>query len=345
MDYDPIKVAVVGYGFSAQTFHLPFINTLEQFELAAISSSKKEQVLADWPQATYFSSAEQLIQESDAELVIITAPNDVHYSLAKLALENDKHVIIEKPFVTRVADGESLIHLAEEKQRVLSVFQNRRWDSDFLTLKKVVEDGQIGEVKFLDSHFDRFRPDVRQRWREQAQDGGGILFDLGAHLIDQAVVLFGQPSSVTAQCLNMRPGCETVDFFNVILHYKERLVQLHGNLYSPEPNVRYKALGTKGKFLKFGLDPQEPQLISGMTPADKGWAVESSDNHGVIYHEDNKAEEVISQVGGYEHYFMALADAIRTGTANPVPAQESLNTIRIIEAAMESSQTGHSIKL
>ncbi|MCE7613976.1 Gfo/Idh/MocA family oxidoreductase, partial [Vibrio fluvialis] len=200
MTYAPVKTAVIGYGYSAKTFHLPFINALPELTLSAISSSQQAAVAADWPNAQWFGDANDLLDNSDAELVIITAPNDVHYPLAKRALQNGKHVIVEKPFVTRIEDGEELIALAAEKGLTLSVFHNRRWDGDFLTLQKLMEEGRLGDIKLFESHFDRYRPEIRQRWRELAQDGGGILFDLAPHLLDQALALFGLPQAINAQC-------------------------------------------------------------------------------------------------------------------------------------------------
>jgi len=194
-----IKTAIVGYGFSAKTFHLPFVNALPEFEVSAISSSQVDAVMRDWPNAVHYFTVEEMLQNSDVQLVIITAPNDVHFSLAKLALENNKHVILEKPFVTKIADGQALISLAEEKGLILTVYHNRRWDGDFLTVKKLIAENKLGDIKYFESHFDRFKPTVRQRWREQSQDGGGLLFDLGPHLIDQALQLFGLPEAVTAQ--------------------------------------------------------------------------------------------------------------------------------------------------
>ncbi|MDO6706053.1 oxidoreductase [Photobacterium sp. 1_MG-2023] len=344
MSYTPVKTAIVGYGFSAKTFHLPFIAALPQLELTAISSSQQAAVEADWPGVVCYSKAESMLVESDAELVIITAPNDVHYHLAKLALENGKHVIVEKPFVTRVEDGEALIRLAEDKGRVLSVFHNRRWDGDFLTVKKMIEAGTLGELKYFESHFDRFRPEVRQRWREQAQDGGGILFDLAPHLLDQAIALFGAPTALTAQCEMLRPGAKTIDYFNLILRYPTHFVHLHANLYSPEPNLRYKVLGAAGKYEKYGLDPQEDYLKAGVLPEQPEWAAEAASQYGQCHHATG-SQVVPTELGGYQHYFIGVADAIREGKANPVPAQEALLNIRLIELAMESSRLGQTLQV
>lgn len=339
MPNTPLKVGVIGYGYSAKTFHLPFIDTLESLTLSAISSSQQQVVQEDWPQIAYFDSAQRLITESDVDLVIITAPNDVHFSLAKLALEQGKHVIVEKPFVTRIEQGKTLIELAQQKNLVLSVFHNRRWDGDFLTVKKLIEQGRLGEVKVFESHFDRYRPIVRQRWREQAQEGGGILFDLAPHLLDQALALFGLPQSLSADCRIMRPEASTIDYFDLQLYYPQHVVRLHANLYSPEPNVRYQVLGSLGKFLKYGLDPQEDRLKTGVVPCTPEWAQETSEQFGVFYHAEG-SEIIPTEQGGYQHYFQQVALAIRHGKANPVSAESALQSIQLIELALESNAKG-----
>ncbi|AEX24488.1 oxidoreductase [Vibrio sp. EJY3] len=340
----PIKTAVIGYGFSAKTFHIPFVSALAEFDLVAISTSNGEAVAKDWPTAQHYASASDLLSSSDAELVIITAPNDVHFDLAKQALENGKHVIIEKPFVTNVSDGEELIALAKEKGLILSVYHNRRWDGDFLTVKKLIEEKRIGELRHFESHFDRFRPEVRQRWREQATDGGGILFDLGSHLIDQALELFGLPDAISAECKMMREGSTNVDYFDVVMHYPNHLAIVHGDLFSAGPNKRFTLKGTEGSYEKLGLDPQEPRLIEGVEPTSPDWADESPDNYGYFYNADNSAP-VITEQGGYQHYFLQMADAIRNKTAPPVSAEDALWNIKLIELAMESSRLGQKLPI
>ncbi|MDP4493539.1 oxidoreductase [Vibrio sp. AH4] len=334
-----LKVGVIGYGYSAKTFHLPFIEALDSLTLAAISSSQQQTVQQAHPQVAYFDTAERLITESDIELVIITAPNDVHFSLAKLALEQGKHVIVEKPFVTRIEQGKILIELAQQKNLVLSVFHNRRWDGDFLTIKTLIEDGRLGEIKLFESHFDRYRPIVRQRWREQAQEGGGILFDLAPHLLDQALALFGLPQSLSADCRIMRPEATTIDYFDLQLYYPQQVVRLHANLYSPEPNVRYQVLGSLGKFVKYGLDPQEDRLKAGVVPCTPEWAQETPEQFGVFYHAEG-SEVIPTEQGGYQHYFQQVVAAIRDGKANPVSAESALRSIQLIELALESSAQG-----
>lgn len=337
MTFSSIKTAVIGYGFSAKTFHIPFICTLPEFEFTAVSSRNRDAISNDWPNVQHYESAKDLLINSDAELVIITAPNDVHFELAKQALENGKHVIIEKPFVTNIADGEDLIALAAEKNRVLSVYHNRRWDGDFLTVKKMIEDKRFGDLKHFESHFDRFRPEVRQRWREQTTNGGGILFDLGSHLIDQALALFGVPDAVTAQCEIMREGSTNVDYFNVVLHYPNHLTTLHGDLFSAGPNKRFTLKGTNGSYEKYGLDPQEERLIRGTLPNEAKWADESAEQYGHFYR-DNEIETIKTESGCYQQYFQEVAEAINRNTAPPVTGKEALWNIKLIELAMESSR-------
>jgi scyllo-inositol 2-dehydrogenase (NADP+) len=334
-----IRTAIVGYGFSAKTFHIPFIDALPEFEVSAISSSQTDSVKLDWPDATHYFSAEEMLKNSDAQLVIITAPNDVHFSLAKLALENNKHVVIEKPFVTRVEDGEALIALAKEKGLVLSVYQNRRWDGDFLTAKKLIAEKKLGNIKHFESHFDRFRPTALQRWREQSQDGGGILFDLAPHLIDQALQLFGLPEAITAQCEITREGSTNVDYFNLTLHYPDKLALLHSSLFCAGPNLRFSIQGDQGHYRKLGLDPQEPRLKAGIKPDTNSWAKEDEDQYGHLYFE-NSSQIQETECGGYQNYYLQIADAINNGTEPPVTAADALWNIRLIELAMESSRLG-----
>jgi predicted dehydrogenase len=344
MTQPAIKTAIIGYGFSAKTFHIPFIVGLDEFELCAISTSQKEAVEHDWPQVTHYSTASELLSQSDAELVIITAPNDVHFALAKLALENNKHVVLEKPFVTKLEDGQALIELAAQQQRILSVYHNRRWDGDFLTAKMLITQGQLGDVKSFESHFDRFRPQVRERWREQTTDGGGILFDLGSHLIDQALQLFGLPQSLSAQCLKMRDNSINVDYFNIVFHYADKQVTLHGDLYSPAPNKRFTIKGSIGSYEKLGLDPQEARLIAGVSPTVEGWGDETKDQYGLLYNERG-SKAIPTQSGSYQNYFVALSDSIRKQGAIPVDPQDALWTIKLIELAMESSRLGKTIPI
>lgn len=339
-----IKTAIIGYGYAAKTFHLPFIATMDEFSLAAISTSKDVEARASWPGVEIFSSADALIQNTDAELIIITAPNDVHYHLAKLALEYNKHVILEKPFVTHLAQGQELIRLASDRNLVLSVYHNRRWDGDFLTIKKLINSAKLGEIRYFESHFDRFRPEVRQRWREQPGAGTGTWYDLGAHLVDQALCLFGPPQAVTGRCLALRPGSVVTDYFHVLLHYPDKEVVLQASPFSAGPVQRFHLQGTEGSYIKYGMDPQEDRLRAGQKPLGETWAMEEPSAYGKLYTATDFSV-VTTEAGGYHHYYQGVANSIGTGSPLPVMAEEALNSIRIIETAVRSCEEGRTLTL
>jgi predicted dehydrogenase len=355
MQNNPIKTAVIGYGFSARTFHIPFLQGLAEFEFCAIASSQHELVQQQLPGVVCYPDAHSLLAQSDAELVIITSPNHSHAVLVEQALLHNKHVIVEKPFVTNSAQGEKLIALATAKNLMLSVYHNRRWDGDFLTVKKLLADNTLGELRVFESHFDRFRLQVRQRWRETAPDGGGLLFDLGPHLIDQALQLFGKPVAISATCRQMRDDAVTTDYFQLQLHYPKLQVMLHSDMLSAAPNRRFSLKGTLGSYEKYGLDPQEQRLIAGMSPLAQGFGLEESSHFGLWYRPEQqatvaatagcKAELVPTEAGAYQHYFVAIAAAIRQQQAVPVSAEDALLGIRLIELAIQSSEQGKTLLL
>jgi len=339
-----IKVGVIGFGNSARTFHIPFITTLDSLELVAISSSKKELVAEKHPQVSIFETAHDLILNGNLELVIITAPNNVHYELAKLCLENGINVVLEKPMVTTSLEAQELVALAKERSLLLSVFHNRRWDGDFLTVKKLLENKKIGDVRLFESHFDRFRPVVANRWRDQKGAGSGIWFDLGSHLVDQAVCLFGLPQSITARCLLLREGAEAPDYFHVLLHYDNLEVILHASSFSAGPNNRFRVEGTKGTFIKQGLDPQEDQLKRGMTPNDASYGVDAPADCGTVYGEAS-CEFIETENGCYQQYYLGIIDAIKSAGPNPVDPAGVVDVLRILELSEKSSETGKTISL
>ena len=334
-----LKVGVIGCGYSAKTFHIPLINASDSLQLAAISSSQKDAVAIEYPHTAIFETAQDLIASGDVDLVVITAPNDAHYPIAKQCLENGLNVVVEKPMVTTSIEAQELIDIARERSLLLSVFHNRRWDGDFLTVKKLLDQGVIGDVCLFESHFDRFRPVVRQRWREQPGPGSGIWFDLGSHLVDQAVHLFGLPEAVTARCLPLREGSETTDYFHVLLHYQNLEVILHASCFSAAPNNRFRLEGTKGSYIKYGLDPQESQLKNGMTPNDRGYGLEDPQDYGRLYSEFS-TELIETEQGCYQKYYSAICDAIESGANNPVDPEDAVEVLKILELAEKSSANG-----
>ncbi len=333
---NPIKTGLIAYGYSAQTFHTPFLNTLPEFDLVSISSSQTNLIKQTLADVTIYNSAEQLICQSEAELIVITAPNQFHFPLAKLALEQGKHVVIEKPFVTNSQDGKTLIALAQTHQRILSVYQNRRWDGDFLTLKKLIKQKRLGDIRIFESHFDRLRPNVRQRWREQAGEGNGILYDLGPHLIDQCLQLFGMPTAITAHCKAMRENADNIDFFNIILHYPNMHAVLQSSPFYAATHCRFNVQGTLGHYVVNGTDPQESRLKTGTLPTSSHWSQETNANYGHLYKE-NQTEIMTTEHAGYETYYQKLACAINNNAETPVDALDALRNIQLIELAMQSN--------
>lgn len=339
---NPIRTAVIGFGLSARVFHLPFIQASARFTLTAISSSQYETVQQAFPHTVCFSDAKQLIDQAECELVIITAPNQAHFALAQYALSQGKHVLVEKPLTVTSQEAGQLIALAKAQGKILAPFHNRRWDGDFLTVKQLIEQGQLGEIKGFESHFDRFRPVPQQRWREDAQTGSGILYDLGPHLIDQALALFGPPQAITARVLALRPDAQAVDYFHLQLHYPDKEVVLHADPYQAGPNPRFKVQGDKGTFIKLGLDPQEARLRAGILPIEPTWAEETTEQFGVLYLPDEQ-QVIPTQTGGYQHLFSNIADAIDKKAPLLVSAEQALMGIEIIESALQSHLDGRTL--
>ncbi|WP_020581175.1 oxidoreductase [Endozoicomonas elysicola] len=339
-----IKVGVIGYGYSANTFHIPLIESIESMELTAISSSKPEVIEAEHPSVTVFDSAEALITSGNVNLVVITAPNHVHFSLAKLCLENGVHVVVEKPMVTTSLEAEELESIAEKSGLVLSVFHNRRWDGDFLTVQKLLRENALGDLKLFESRYDRFRPIVRQRWREEPGPGAGIWYDLGSHLVDQSITLFGLPEALTARCLPLRDGSKTTDYFHVLLHYQGFEVILHASSFSAAPNSRFRLEGSQGSFVKYGFDPQEAQLKNGMVPSQSGYGIENKEQYGSLYG-DAAVECIATEAGCYQHYYQDVANAIITGDRNPVSPSDAVEVLKILELAEKSSQQGQTLSV
>jgi predicted dehydrogenase len=345
-----IKVAIVGYGLSATVFHLPFISYLNQYTLVAVSSSQTERVLAKYPNCEVFRDAKRMIEQCEADLVVITSPNETHYDLAKLALSLGMHVLLEKPMTATSQQAIALAKLAYEKSLVLSVFHNRRWDGDFLTLQQLIQSGQLGKIKLFKSNFDRFRPEVRDRWREQAGEATGVLYDLGSHLIDQVLCMFGAPLAITANCACLRDGSQAIDYFQLMLHYANMEIVLESNPFRADPNPRFQLQGTKGSYIKYGLDPQEDQLRAGLSPGIPAFGLEAPAYYGKKYRidESNQFEEVtkIATTNGcYTEFYNQLAMAISSKLTVPVSALDAAKVIKIIELAIQSSDTGKRIQI
>ena len=338
----PIFTALIGYGFAGKTFHAPLIRAVNGLNLAMVASTDPAKVHADFPQAQVIADPFAVATHPDVALVVIASPNESHFPLAMAALAAGKHVVVDKPFTLTVAEAEQLAQAAKASKTQLSVFHNRRWDADFLALKQVLATGCLGEIVHFESHFDRFRPLVRDRWREQAGPGSGLWFDLGPHLIDQALQLFGLPDTVSADFALQRDHAAAVDWCHVVLGYPRLRVVLHASALVAGGVPRFAIHGKAGSLIKFGLDVQEDQLKAGGTPHDAGFGVDPTP-YTLFQNEQTHAHPC--PVGNYLHYYQAVYASIREGGPNPVPASEAIAVMRVLACALSAATQGRTLTL
>lgn len=338
----PLRVGLVGYGYAGKTFHAPLIAAVPAFALAAVASSDAAKVHADWPGVTVHADPLALVARDDLDLVVVATPNASHHPLARAALLAGRHVVVDKPFTVTLAQARELDELARVTGRVLSVFHNRRRDADFLTVERLLREGALGRVVEMESRFDRFRPEVKSRWREGAGPGSGLWYDLGPHLLDQVLRLFGAPQGLVLDRAALRDGAVADDWFRATLRYERLRVLLHaGTLVASGP--RFTLHGTHGSFVKHGLDEQEDALRAGVRPSwppqpdwgrDRGRAtlVTRAGDGGLV------GADVILERGDYTGYYAAMAAAVRGEGPNPVPAAEAIEVMALIEAGIESDR-------
>lgn len=337
-DGKSINVALIGYGFVGKTFHAPLIQSVPGLNLTLVSSRDAEKVKRDLPDVTVVATPEEAIHHPDIDLVVIASPNATHAPLATLALNAGKHVVVDKPFTLDMQEARDLIALAQEKQILLSVFHNRRWDSDYLGIKEVIEQGLIGNVKHFESHIDRFRPEVRVRWREQNVPGSGLWFDLGPHIIDQALQLFGLPQSVQGNIATLRQGAEINDWAHVVLNYPEHKVILHCSMLAAGGVQRFTVHGDKASVVKATIDQQESQLLAGVIPGSEHWGKDSDDL--VLFDANAQPKPHSTPKGDQRQYYIQIRDALNGKRSNPVHPVEALAVMAVLEAAVKSSDTG-----
>jgi scyllo-inositol 2-dehydrogenase (NADP+) len=336
-----LKVGIVGYGYATATFHAPLIASVSGLSLVAISSSDPAKVRGALPDVDVCDTPQALFARPDIDLVVIPTPNDTHHPLALQALVAGKHVVVDKPFTLDAAQARELILVAGKGRRVLSVFHNRRWATDFLTVQKLLSSGALGRIAHFEAHFDRYRPAVRERWREAAGPGGGLWYDLGAHLLDETLCLFGEPQTISLDLSLQRDAALADDWFHCTLRYGEMRVILHGSVLVANPGPRYAIHGTRGSFTKFGLDPQEDQLKAGLRPGSEGWGIDSRSGTLCLSSDAGLVESTFqNEPGDYSRYYSALRDSILRGTPNPVPAEDALKVMRLIEMGLRSAEEG-----
>lgn len=332
----PVRTALVGFGYAGRTLHAPLIAACPDLRLEAVVSRQAEAVTGSWPDARVLATFDDAVADPAIDLIVLATPNDLHAAQAEAALHAGKAVVVDKPFTLTAAEARRLATLAIERGLLLSVFHNRRWDADFLTLKALIAEDRLGPVVRFESGFNRWRPQVRDRWREGDGPGAGIWYDLGPHLIDQALVLFGRPLGVTCDLGILRPGGRATDYAHAVLRYADKRVILHADMITPAAAPRFAVHGARASWLKDGLDVQEDQLKSGLTPCVAGWGVDP--RPGVVVDGATGAQEVrVGPPGDYPAYYAAIARALRDGVPNPVPPHEAVAVMEVLEAGLLSA--------
>lgn len=334
---------------SGAVFHAPLIASHPGFALTTVCERSSHHSQKKYPGVKVVLNAENVFTDPSIDLIIVNTPNSLHFSQAKRALEEGKHVVVEKPFTITSTEAQTLIDLAKKRGKILSVFQNRRWDGDFMTVRKLVSSKLLGKLVELEAHYDRFRNYVEANtWKEEAGPGSGILYNLGSHMIDQALVLFGKPSSITAEIGIQRPGGQIEDNYDIRLHYDGLRVILKSSYLVREMGPRYVLHGTDGSFVKYGLDPQEDALKAGSIPTGANWGAELPEYWGKLntqvngLHVEGKIETI---KGAYPDFYTNIYETIAEGKELAVKPEEALDVIRIIEAAIESSKQKKTIHL
>ncbi len=338
----PLNVGLLGFGYASATFHAPLIAAVPGLQLTAVSSSRPHDVHAAWPDVTVCDSPERLIARPDIDVVVVATPNNTHAPLAAQALMAGKHVVVDKPFTLTVREARDLIALAQQQQRLLSVFHNRRWDGDFMSVQAALAQGELGRIVHFESHFDRYRPVVPQRWRDSGEPGSGLWFDLGPHLLDQALQLFGLPQTITLDWARQRDNSLADDWFHALLHYGSLRVVLHASALTAHVAPRFTVHGTLGSLVKCGLDTQETALKAGLRPLSADWGTDPnplqltlSDPHPTLTHSTQACVQ-----GDYTRYYAAIRDAVQHGAPNPVPPEDALAVMALIELGQVSAQEG-----
>lgn len=338
---------------AGQVFHAPFINHIQDFCLHTIRTSNPENIeLAKerYPETSIVGDSSEIFGNEEIDLVVIATPNVSHFALGKEALESGKNVVIDKPFTATVQQAEELIALANSNDKMLSVFQNRRWDSDFLTVKQMVHSEKLGRIVEYEAHYDRFRPSLRENsWKEENDKGNGILYDLGSHLIDQALTLFGLPKAVFADIRKQREGSEIDDNFELILFYDALKVTLKAGALVAGSLPKYMVLGDKGSFIKYGLDVQEADLNNGDFSFDSdSWGMEKEENWGTLYLQGDEgvmSEKVVSLKGNYSAYYENIKDVLLGEDQLHVKSNDGKNVIKIIALAEKSNELKRVVEL
>jgi len=348
-----VKVGLCAFGMSGKVFHAPFLKEHPGFFMSAVVERSKEDSKEKYPDAEIYRSVEEMLENADIEVVVVNTPVQTHFEYVKMALDAGKNVIVEKPFTVTVSEAEELVNLAENKNLFLSVYQNRRFDRDYLQVQKVLAEGKLGNVREAEIRFDRFRtePSGKEHKENPEQNGSGSMHDLGSHLVDQAVQLFGFPDKLFADVFSMKGEDFANDYFEILLYYKNDLrVRLKSSVFTKEEHFAYKIHGDKGSFLQERTDNQENELTAGKIPAyGKEWMEPLKESDGILTYlnENSETKRVLtsSEFGNYMNYYQQIYEHIVFGYALPSLGNEIVQNMKIIEAALESSKKGKIIEL
>ena len=337
-----MNVALCSYGMSGKVFHAPLITAEPQLHLHSILQRSSDSALADYPNVCIAKSFEEILQNPLIDLVVVNTPNEHHYSMTKAALLAGKHVVTEKPFTFSVAEGNELIALAQQQAKILAVFHNKRLETDHLTVKKVIDSGELGRVVEVEWHYDRYRKTItHKRWKEDKLPGSGTWFDLGVHMLDSVLQLFGKPIAVNADMRSLRRNEGSTDYFNVCFHYPDMRVLLRSNTFVSEKGAMVSIHGDQGSLLKFGQDVQEQQLMQGKNPSHPDWANHGDDNFAILHTQvtdGSKRQTLASERGCYEMFYRNIANAILGKEDLRFPAQQALLAVEMLLAAEESNR-------
>lgn len=337
----PITVGLASYGMSGLVFHAPLLAANPNFRLTKVLERSSEKSKIRYPEVEVVKDFQALIQDEALELVVINIPNALHFEMGQQALRAGKHVVMEKPFTVTAQEAHELTNLAKEQNRVLTVFQNRRWDGDFRTIQQVITQKLLGKLVYYEAHYDRFRNYVEANtWKEESGPGSGLLYNLGSHMLDQVLVLFGPPQAITAHMGTQRPGGKIDDYYDITLHYPELTASVKSSYLVREAGPRYILHGTEGSFLKYGIDPQEEALKAGQLPIGPTWGQEAATDWGKLntqlkgLHFTGTLETL---PGSYPAFYANVYSAIREGQALQVKPEEATLGIRLIELAQQSN--------
>jgi scyllo-inositol 2-dehydrogenase (NADP+) len=340
-----VRVGLIGFGLAGQAFHAPVIAGVEGMELACILERRGTLAQEKYPDVKVARTLEELLSDKTIQLCVIATPNDSHFDLARACLLADRDVVVDKPFAPTFRESEELVRLADKRGRIITVYQDRRWDGDFGTVKKIVQSGRLGKVMEYEARFDRFRLEQKNNaWRERAgQPGAGVLFDLGPHVIDQALVLFGEPSAITASAFCQRETSSVDDAFDVCLEYASGLrAMARARIIAYAPGPHFLLHGTGGSFVKYGMDPQEDRLRSGKFLPGKDWGVdwgvEDEQWWGTLSLVSQPSVKVETERGDYRGFYANVRDAIEKKASLEVTPEQALRTMRAVMLAHKSSK-------